>query len=131
MPHAHDDEFRLQSPDFDPLNKKWDRRTFLTKTSLGLGALALGSLLGKNLFAGSPGLVGNPSADLEADILKALPHFAPKAKRVVYLFMSGGPSQFETFDYKPKLANMLGQNLPDSVRKGQRLTGMSANQSAL
>ena len=128
---SHDDEFRLHSPDFDPLNKKWDRRTFLTKTSLGLGALAVGSLLGKGLFAGTPGSVSNPSADLEADILKALPHFAPKAKRVVYLFMSGGPSQFETFDYKPGLIKLAGQGLPDSVRKGQRLTGMSANQSIL
>ena len=52
-------------------------------------------------------------------------------QRVVYLFMSGGPSQFETFDYKPKLTDMLGKGLPDSVRKGQRLTGMSANQAIL
>lgn len=55
----------------------------------------------------------------------------PKAKRIVYLFMAGGPSQFETFDYKPKLMSMLGASLPDSVRKGQRLTGMSANQATL
>ena len=54
-----------------------------------------------------------------------------KAKRVVYLFMSGGPSQFETFDYKPKLNALFGKDLPDSVRKGQRLTGMSANQAVL
>jgi hypothetical protein len=63
--------------------------------------------------------------------MRALPKIAPKAKRVVYLFMSGGPSQFETYDYKPKLKDLFGKELPDSVRKGQRLTGMSANQASL
>ncbi|WP_184549698.1 DUF1501 domain-containing protein [Mucilaginibacter sp. FT3.2] len=123
----HDDEFRLHTPEFDELHRKMDRRNFLTKTSLGLGALAVGSLFGGNVF-------GNPlkrRGSLEDEILSALPQIAPKAKRVVYLFQAGGPSQFETFDYKPKLATMLGQNLPDSVRQGQRLTGMSANQSVL
>jgi hypothetical protein len=131
MSHHHDDIFKLNTPDFEKLNNKLDRRTFLTRTSLGLGALAMGSLLGRQLFGSAPKAAAGSAAGLEADILKALPHFAPKAKRVVYLFMSGGPSQIETFDYKPKLANMLGQDLPASVRNGQRLTGMSANQSAL
>ncbi|SEK54569.1 Protein of unknown function [Chitinophaga rupis] len=131
MSHHHDDDiFKLHTPDFDQLNKKLDRRTFLTKTTLGLGALAMGSLLGKELFGSTPKAAAG-AGGLEADILKALPHFAPKAKRVVYLFMSGGPSQFETFDYKPGLEKLMGQNLPASVRQGQRLTGMSANQSAL
>lgn len=127
----HDEEFRLRSPEFNELNRKLDRRDFLTKTSLGLGALAVGSLFSGCLPGNSPKIAAASAADMEADILRALPHFAPKAKRVIYLFQSGGPSQFETFDYKPKLAAMLGQNLPDSVRKGQRLTGMSANQSSL
>lgn len=131
MGHHHDEEFRLHSPEFHELNKKLDRRNFLTKTSLGLGALAVGSLLGNNLFSSSPQKVTDPAANFEQEILKALPHFAPKAKRIVYLFMSGGPSQLEMFDYKPKLVDLMGQDLPDSVRKGQRLTGMSANQSAL
>lgn len=132
MSHHHDEEFRLNSPEFNQLNKKLDRRRFLTKTSLGLGALAMGSLLGAGKILGSsPNASPESAAKFEEDILKALPHIAPKAKRVVYLFMSGGPSQFETFDYKPKLVDLAGQNLPDSVRKGQRLTGMSANQSAL
>ena len=127
----HNEPFRL--PELDPLNKKWDRRTFLAKTSLGLGALALSSLAGKTLFGQTAGASAgkNPSENLEEEILRAIPHFAPRAKRVVYLCMSGGPSQFETFDYKPKLANMFGQDLPDSVRQGQRLTSMSANQSIL
>ena len=132
MDHHHD-EFRLHSPEFNRLNQKLDRRHFLTKTSLGLGALAVGSLIRQSaavwLLRPKPPM--SLAGDTQEAMLKALPHFAPKAKRVVYLFMSGGPSQFETFDYKPKLASMFAQPLPDSVRKGQRLTGMSANQSSL
>jgi len=125
-PH-HDDPgrpfaARLQTPDLAALNQTLDRRNFLRRTASGLGGLALGSLLG-NQAAGSP---ANEQA------LEALrQRVAPRAKRVVYLFMAGGPSQFETFDYKPRLINMLGKSLPDSVRQGQRLTGMSANQAAL
>jgi hypothetical protein len=59
------------------------------------------------------------------------PHIAPRAKRAVWLIMSGGPSQFETFDYQPLLQRRRGEELPDSVRQGQRLTGMSGNQSTL
>ncbi len=129
--HHHDEEFRLNTPEFEQLNKKLERREFLTKTAMGLGAIAVGSLFGKSLFGKSGTPIAGSTGDTEQDILRAIPHFAPKAKRVVYLFMSGGPSQFELFDYKPKLATMAGQNLPDSVRKGQRLTGMSANQSSL
>lgn len=113
--------FKLHSPEFSELNKKLDRRDFLLQTASGLGAMALASLIGHNAS----------SKNLEQTIMNLLPSIAPKAKRVVYLFMSGGPSQFETFDYKPKLQNMLGNGLPDSVRKGQRLTGMSANQAVL
>ncbi len=133
----HDDEFRLHTPEFNKLNDKLDRRHFLTKTSLGLGALALGSLFGASkLFGVGAGKSlkqqpGELSEDSQEAILRALPHFAPKAKRVVYLFMSGGPSQLESFDYKPKLNDMFAKDLPDSVRKGQRLTGMSASQSSL
>ena len=57
-----------------------------------------------------------------------IPHFAPKAKRVIYLFQNGAPSQLESFDYKPLLNKMKGQDLPASIRMGQRLTGMTANQ---
>jgi len=119
MSHHHDEEFSLNTPEFNQLNKKLDRRRFLTKTSLGLGALAMGSLLGADkIFGSSPKAATESAADFEQEILRALPHIAPKAKRVIYLFMSGGPSQFETFDYKPKLVSLAGQNLPDSVRKG-------------
>src|SRR5206468_10646927 len=69
-----------------------------------------------------------PAAGLEG--LPGLPHFKPTAKRVIYLFQSGGPSQMELFDYKPRLKEFAGADLPESVRKGQRLTGMSATQSS-
>ena len=98
-----------------------NRRHFLSRLSLGLGTVALGSLLIPDLFRRTP-------EDQAGEIFKALPHFAPKAKRVIYLFQAGGVSQLESFDYKPKLNDLWGQELPDSVRKGQRLTGMTASQ---
>ena len=133
MSDHHKEHFKLHTPEFDQLNKGWDRRNFLTKTSLGIGAIALSSLIGKSVLGNLAAKLAteSPSASLEQEILRALPHFAPKAKRVVYLFMSGGPSQFETFDYKPKLVDLFGQELPSSVRQGQRLTGMSGSQSTL
>lgn len=100
-----------------------NRRYFLGKLSVGLGSLALGSLLIKDLFTGSP-------EEVAAKIQTGLPHFAPKAKRVIYLFQNGAPSQLETFDYKPMLNKMFGQELPESIRGGQRLTGMTANQES-
>ena len=100
----------------------FNRRRFLSKASLGLGSLALGSLLVPGLFG------GDQSQDDE--FVPGIPHFAPKAKRVIYLFQNGAPSQLELFDYKPKLREMVGQELPASIRGGQRLTGMTANQSS-
>ncbi len=99
------------------------RRAFLSRFGMGLGSVALASMLNPaRAFAGTP--------PMDHGVLGA-PQFAPKAKRVIYLFMSGGPSQMETFDYKPVLNQRNGEPLPDSVRQGQRLTGMSANQSIL
>jgi len=122
MSQHHKNEFRLNDPELEKLHRSLDRRNFLNKTAMGFGAMALQSLLAPAQSFGNT---------LEQDIMKALPKIAPKAKRVVYLFMSGGPSQFETYDYKPKLKDLFGKELPDSVRKGQRLTGMSANQASL
>ncbi|MCY7359229.1 MAG: DUF1501 domain-containing protein [Rudanella sp.] len=99
-----------------------NRRAFLRNASLGLGSIALSSLIEPKREPASPS--SGPNTE-------PIPHRIPKAKRVVYLFQSGGPSQLEMFDYKPMLAKMHGQDLPDSVRKGQRLTSMSAQQSAL
>jgi hypothetical protein len=83
--------------------------TFFSQSSKGIGLAALRSLLSEEATA-SGGLPG-------------LPHFPPKAKRVIYLFQHGAPSQLDLFDYKPNLAKLRGTELPDSVRKGQRLTG--------
>jgi hypothetical protein len=99
-----------------------NRRKFLSRMSIGLGSAALGSLLIPGLFEGS--------AEEEAGFIPGIPHFAPKAKRVIYLFQNGAPSQLETFDYKPTLNKMMGQDLPESIRKGQRLTGMTSGQKS-
>jgi hypothetical protein len=99
-----------------------NRRTFFARTSIGIGGLALGSLLVPDLFKGNN--------DDEDALPPGVTHFAPKAKRVIYLFQSGAPSQLELFDYKPLLTKMQGEELPDSVRNGQRLTGMTANQKS-
>jgi hypothetical protein len=102
-----------------------NRREFLSKTSLGLGSVALASILK------SCGFDPNEKQQHFGDE-KALSstHIAPKAKRVIYLFQSGGPSQIELFDPKPVLTNMFGEELPDSVRMGQRLTGMTSGQAS-
>jgi hypothetical protein len=99
-----------------------NRRRFLSQVSLGLGSVALGSLLMPDLLSGT--------GSMDAAMIPGLSDFAPKAKRVIYLFQNGAPSQIESFDYKPKLKEMVGQELPDSVRGAQRLTGMTANQSS-
>ena len=87
-----------------------NRRSFL-KAGLGLGLSGLGGLLS----GGEPAVPG-------------LPHIPAKAKRVIYLFMAGAPSQYETFEYKPALTALAGTDLPQSIRKGQRLTGMTSSQ---
>ena len=96
------------------------RRQFLNRFGMGLGGIALADLLsaGSAHAASTPGVL-------------AAPHHTARAKRVIYLFQSGGPSQLETFDYKPLLNERQGQQLPDSVRMGQRLTSMSGNQASL
>ena len=92
------------------------RRSFLSRgAGLSLGAMALGLLERAQAAGGKP----------------ELPHFAPKAKNVIFLTQSGGPSQIELFDYKPGLVEWAGKELPDSVRQGQRLTTMTANQKQL
>jgi hypothetical protein len=98
------------------------RRHFLSNTALGLGALGLAQLLGVPASAAEEKRIGG---------LPGIPHFPPKAKRVIYLFQAGGPAQQDLFDYKPLLNEQFGQPLPDSVRGTQRLTGMSANQAIL
>ena len=95
----------------------WSRRDWLQRTGLGLGGMALSELMGGQA-QGAAG-IGLPG----------LPHFAPKAKRVIFLFMSGGLSQFESFDYKPLLTKRQGEEMPASLRQGKELLGMSKLQA--
>ncbi len=97
----------------------FNRRNFLVRSSLGLGALAFGQLLGRAASTSTASHGAIPS------------HFKPRAKRVIYLFQSGGPSQLELLDYKPTLKDHFDKDLPDSVRMGQRLTGMVTGQARL
>lgn len=105
-------------PNTSPLNiddlLSVNRRHFFKSSAVGVGAWALSHLLGETATAASPAL-----------------HYAPRAKRIIYLFQSGGPAQQDLFDYKPLLQQMNGEELPPEVRQGQRLTGMSVNQSSL
>ncbi len=96
----------------------FNRRRFLKGLGFGIGGIALGSLLIPDLFSRSE----------EESTVLGLPHFAPRAKRIIYLFQNGAPSQLDLFDYKPLLNKMQGEDLPASVRNGQRLTGMTADQ---
>jgi hypothetical protein len=104
------------------------RRHFFGRTGLGIGVAALAHLLDRDLLADETNPANRLSQSLTGG-LPGLPHFPPKAKRVIYLFQSGGPSQMETFDYKPQLKDRQGTDLPDSIRLGQRLTGMTATQT--
>ena len=107
----------------DEIQRQLTRRAFLQKSTTGIGALALTSIFNRELFAAG----GNPSVSGALGQL----HFPPKAKRIIYLFMSGAPSHLDLFDPKPKLIEMTGKDLPDSVRKGQRITTMTSGQKNL
>jgi hypothetical protein len=107
----------------DPISQNHQhntRRQFFSRAATGIGAAALGSLLSEEMAFG--------------DQAAAMPdglHHAAKAKRVIYLMMSGGPSHVDMFDYKPELEKRRGEQLPDSVRQGQRLTTMTSSQKQL
>jgi hypothetical protein len=107
------------------INFEMNRRDFFGRFALGMGGMALFGLLNHNSIAAAPSIINPFKGILDG------PHFAPKAKRIIYLFMSGGPSQHDLFDYKPLLNKLNGQDLPANVRMGQRLTGMSGNQATL
>src|SRR5438876_420149 len=92
------------------------RRHFFRHGALGLGAAALAAMLPNRGAAASGGLPG-------------LPHFAPRAKRVIYLFQNGGPAQMDLWDYKPKMQDYFDKDLPESIRNGQRLTTMTSGQA--
>ncbi|MDG1874218.1 MAG: DUF1501 domain-containing protein [Mariniblastus sp.] len=104
------------------------RRQFFRQGAMGLGGAALAALLGgnQNAFA-KPTFTTGPDDSIGG--IPGLPHFAPKAKRAIYLFMSGAPSQLDMYDYKPKMAEIFDTDLPESIRQGQRLTTMTSKQS--
>ena len=90
------------------------RRQLFGRSALGVGTAAIANLIGRSTYADA-----RPHAGM---------HHPAKAKRVIYLFMSGGPSHHDLWDYKPKMKAMFGEQLPDHVRDGQRVTGMTASQ---
>jgi len=101
----------------------------LQGTAAATGMAALNGLLARDLAA-ADAPASNAAATRRFGGLPDTPHFAPRAKHVIYLFQSGGPSHLELFDYKPRLAEFHGQELPDSIRQGQRLTGMTSGQKS-
>src|SRR5262245_54829319 len=105
------------------INFDMTRRDFFSRFALGLGGVAATGLLRRS-FA-------HPEVASPFTGVLPAPHLAPSAKRIIYLFMSGGPSQLDLFDYKPTLNKMNGEDLPESIRMGQRLTTMTSNQARL
>jgi hypothetical protein len=112
----------------NPVQEFWQnqtRRTFFKNAGLAAGRIALVSLLGPELLRAASAQTRPARAH---PALAGLPHFAPKARRLIYLFMNGAPSQMDLWDYKPKLAELFDADLPDSIRNGQRLTTMTSGQ---
>ncbi|MBD3674156.1 MAG: DUF1501 domain-containing protein [Planctomycetaceae bacterium] len=105
---------------FEEARQQLTRRTFLSQAGVGLGATAAATMLDESLWAG-------PDASALGG-LPGLPHFAPKAKRVIFLCMAGGPSHLETFDFKPKLQEMDGQPMPESFTKGQPIAQLQGKE---
>jgi len=103
------------------------RRQLFGNAALGVGTAALSRLLaGSGLLAGAASIFGSDTKP--GNGMPGIPHFAPKAKRVIYLFMNGGPSQMDLWDYKPKMAEQFDKDLPDEIRNGQRITTMTSGQ---
>src|SRR4051812_4681443 len=105
----------------------YTRRQFFGRSVMGVGPAALASLLGKDAF-GAASLGGAPSRGIPG--LPDLPHFAPKAKRVIYLFQNGAPSHVDLFDYKPKLKEMHGKEIPQAIVGNKRFSTMTSGQKA-
>lgn len=105
---------------FEEARRLETRRQFLGRGKNVLGMAALSSLLGESLFQGIASA---------ADEVPHLPHFAPKAKNIIYLHMVGGPAQMDLYDHKPKMLEMYDKDLPESIRNGQRLTTMTSGQT--
>ena len=119
-------------PQYFPMNfpeqqlRDATRRQFFSRCGLGLGSIALASLLKDNLFGAEVALSPQPRA-LDNPLAPKAPHFPARAKNIIYLFMAGGPSQFELFDYKPKLVELNGQPIPHSFIEGKRFAFMGSS----
>src|SRR5438105_7507195 len=109
----------------NPFLQHQTRRAFFKASGLAAGRIALGSLMFPDLFRTAKAHTGFTRTHAG---LPGLPHFAPKARRLIYLFMNGAPSQIDLWDHKPRLAEMFDADLPDSIRNGQRLTTMTSGQ---
>jgi hypothetical protein len=107
------------------------RRQFFGNTGLRLGGIALASMAGANGLNHGPIAMGSESPTRVHPALPGLPHFAPKAKAIIYLHMNGGPSQIDLWDHKPELKEQFDKDLPDTIRKGQRITTMTSGQARL
>jgi hypothetical protein len=103
----------------DEIQNKITRRSFLGRSATGIGSLALSSIINPALLMGAAP-AGASTKDKWQGVVHPL-HFAPRIKRVIYLYMAGGPSHLETLDYKPKLAELNGQPMPESFTKGQQI----------
>jgi hypothetical protein len=106
----------------DALQQHLNRRTFLRDSAVGVGSIALSSLMAGSFAQGATAAHGLPAG------VPGLPHFAAKAKRVIFLYMSGGPSHLETFDYKPTLAELDGQPMPASYTEGQPIAQLQGKE---
>lgn len=109
---------------FSDLARRQSRRAFLGKAGVAAGRIALASLLFPDILRSAPA----PKRERAHPALEGIPHFMPKARNLIYLFMNGAPSQIDLWDYKPKLADLYDSDLPDSIRQGQRLTTMTSGQ---
>jgi len=116
-------------------NQAIARRRFLTATTQGFGYAALASMVGRETLGArdlswmNQATAANLGTELGTGGMPSLPHFAPKAKRVIYMHMVGGPSQLDLYDYKPQMDAMYDKDLPESIRNGQRLTTMTSGQT--
>ncbi len=135
MSHGIDRPLRYNSshgePDMNPFREYellQTRRHFFGRAASGIGTAALASVLNPQAFAAAPSTDSAGSEPADRGVLGGT-HFAPRAKRVIYLFMSGAPSQIDMYDYKPQLEEHFDKDLPDSIRKGQRLTTMTSGQA--
>jgi len=120
----------MNKADFDSRLRRVQRRTFLAESGVGLGSLALAMLMGRDSPAGESRTdnATRPGAGAAYRGLPELPNLAPRVKRVIFLCMAGGPSHLETFDYKPELARLDGQPMPESFTKGQPIAQLQGQE---